>query len=127
MQVRVKGRRQGNVCGPDEVNLVTTPRGETVVGTPIGRGKSSYGTHQPESQPAIFTGCASHAAGRPASPLWTLVVYYMWACTRTTLPLGSWSRTRGTGTVYISGASQGWRKWTPKRGPFLLGAMRAAL
>ena len=35
-QVRVKGRRQGNVCGPDEVNLVTTPRGESLVGTPTG-------------------------------------------------------------------------------------------
>ena len=26
MQVRVKGRHQGNICGPDEVNLVTTAR-----------------------------------------------------------------------------------------------------
>ena len=26
MQVRVKGRRQGNVCGPDEVDPVTTAR-----------------------------------------------------------------------------------------------------
>ena len=36
MQARVKGRRQGNVCGPDEVDLVTTARGEPLVGTPIG-------------------------------------------------------------------------------------------
>ena len=28
MQVRVKGRRQGNVCGPDEVHLVTTAWGD---------------------------------------------------------------------------------------------------
>ena len=27
----------------------------------------------------------------------------MWACTSTTLPPGSWSRTRDTGTVYIWG------------------------
>ena len=36
VQVRVKGRRQGNVCGPDEVHLVTTARGEPPVGTPTG-------------------------------------------------------------------------------------------
>ena len=36
VQVRVKGRRQGNVCGPDEVHLVTTARGEPLVGTPTG-------------------------------------------------------------------------------------------
>ena len=103
MQVRVKGRRQGNVCGPDEVHLVTKAPGEPLVGTPTGGRKSSYGTHQPESQPTIFTGCASHAAGRPVSPLGTLVVYYMWACTTTTMPIGSWSRTCGIGTVYIWG------------------------
>ena len=38
MQVRVKNRRQGNVCGPDEVHLVTTARRETLVGTPTGGG-----------------------------------------------------------------------------------------
>ena len=27
VQGRVKGRRRGNVCGPHEVNLVTTARG----------------------------------------------------------------------------------------------------
>ena len=32
MLVRVKGRRQGNVCGPDEVDLVTTALGEPLVG-----------------------------------------------------------------------------------------------
>ena len=32
--VRLKGRRQGIVCGPHEVNLVTTARGEPLVGTP---------------------------------------------------------------------------------------------
>ena len=36
VQVRVKGRRQGIVCGPDEVHLVTTARGEPLVGTPTG-------------------------------------------------------------------------------------------
>ena len=36
VQVRVKGRRQGKVCGPDEVHLVTTARGEPLVGTPTG-------------------------------------------------------------------------------------------
>ena len=36
MQVRVKGRRQGKVCGPDEVHLVTTAQGEPLVGTPTG-------------------------------------------------------------------------------------------
>ena len=36
VQVRVKGRRQGNVCGPDEVHLVTTARSEPLVGTPTG-------------------------------------------------------------------------------------------
>ena len=36
MQVRLKGRRQGKVCGLDEVNLVTTARGEALVGTPTG-------------------------------------------------------------------------------------------
>ena len=36
LQVRVKGRRQGKVCGPDEVDLVTTARGEPLVGTPTG-------------------------------------------------------------------------------------------
>ena len=36
VQVRVKGRRHGNVCGPDEVHLVTTARGEPLVGTPTG-------------------------------------------------------------------------------------------
>ena len=34
--VRVKGRRQGKVCGPDEVHLVTTARSEPLVGTPTG-------------------------------------------------------------------------------------------
>ena len=36
VQVRVKGRRHDNVCGPDEVHLVTTARGEPLVGTPTG-------------------------------------------------------------------------------------------
>ena len=36
VQVRVKGRRQGNVCGPDEVDLVTRARGELLVGTTTG-------------------------------------------------------------------------------------------
>ena len=36
MQVRVKGKRQGNVCGPDEVHLVTTAQSEPLVGTPTG-------------------------------------------------------------------------------------------
>ena len=36
MQVRVKGRREGNVCGPDEANPVTTAWGEPLVGTPTG-------------------------------------------------------------------------------------------
>ena len=36
VHVRVKGRRQGNVCGPDEVHLVTTARGKPLVGTPTG-------------------------------------------------------------------------------------------
>ena len=36
VQVRIKGRRQGKVCGPDEVHLVTTARGEPLVGTPTG-------------------------------------------------------------------------------------------
>ena len=36
VQVRVKGRRRGKVCGPDEVHLVTTARGEPLVGTPTG-------------------------------------------------------------------------------------------
>ena len=36
VQVRVQGRRQCNVCGPDEVDLVTTARGEPLVGTPTG-------------------------------------------------------------------------------------------
>ena len=36
VQVRVKGRRQGNVCGPDKVDLATTARGEPLVGTPTG-------------------------------------------------------------------------------------------
>ena len=37
---------------------------------PISAGKGQgYGTHQPESQPAIFTGCATPVAWRPASPL----------------------------------------------------------
>ena len=31
MQVRVKGRRQGIVRGPDEVNLVTTAPGEPLL------------------------------------------------------------------------------------------------
>ena len=35
-KVRVKGRRQGNVCGPHEVHLVTTARSEPLVGTPQG-------------------------------------------------------------------------------------------
>ena len=35
-QVRVKGRRQGNVCGLDKVNLVTKAWGEPLVGTPTG-------------------------------------------------------------------------------------------
>ena len=69
VQVRVKGRRQGNICGRDEVDLVTTAWGEPLVGTPTRGRQSSYGTHQPESQPAIFTGCATPVAGRPASPL----------------------------------------------------------
>ena len=68
MQVRVKGRRQGNVCGPDEVHLVTTARSEPPVGTPTGGRSPSYGTHQPESQPAKFTGCATPVAWRLASP-----------------------------------------------------------
>ena len=68
MQVRVKGRRQGTVCGPDEVDLVTTAWGEPLVGTPTGGRQSSYGTHQHESQPAICTGCATPVAGLPASP-----------------------------------------------------------
>ena len=62
MQVRVKGRRQGKVCVPAEVHLVTTARGEPLVGTPTGGRKSSYGTRQPESQLAIFTGCAHPVA-----------------------------------------------------------------
>ena len=33
VQVRVKGTRQGNVRGPDEVHLVTTARREPLVGT----------------------------------------------------------------------------------------------
>ena len=36
VKVRVRGTRQGNVCGPDEVNLVTMARGEPLVGTPTG-------------------------------------------------------------------------------------------
>ena len=36
LQVRVKGRFRGNVCGPDEVNLVTTALGEPLLGTPTG-------------------------------------------------------------------------------------------
>ena len=36
VQVRVKGRREGNVCGPDEVHLFTTAEDEPVVGTPTG-------------------------------------------------------------------------------------------
>ena len=36
VQLRVKARRHSNVCGPDEVNLVTMARGEPVVGTPTG-------------------------------------------------------------------------------------------
>ena len=69
MQVRVKGRRQGNVCGRHEVNLVTTARREYRVGTPTRGRYLSYGTREPESQLAIFTGCASYTAGWPASPL----------------------------------------------------------
>ena len=36
VHVRAEGRRHGNVCVPDEVNLVTTARGEPLVGTPTG-------------------------------------------------------------------------------------------
>ena len=36
LQVRVKGRHQGNVCGPHKAKLGTTARGEPLVGTPIG-------------------------------------------------------------------------------------------
>ena len=36
MQVRVKGRRQGNVCGSHEVDLVTTALDKPLVGTPTG-------------------------------------------------------------------------------------------
>ena len=31
MQVRVKGRGQGIVCGPNKVNVVTTARGEALL------------------------------------------------------------------------------------------------
>ena len=31
-----KGQGQSKVCGPDEVHLVTTARGEPLVGTPTG-------------------------------------------------------------------------------------------
>ena len=36
VQVRVKGRHEGNVCGPDEVNVVSMARGEPLVRTPTG-------------------------------------------------------------------------------------------
>ena len=36
VSVRVKGRRQGNICGPDEVDLVTRALGEPLVGAPPG-------------------------------------------------------------------------------------------
>ena len=51
MQVRVKGRRHGKVCGPDEVHLVTTARGEPLVGTPTG-GPITKLRHPPAGIPA---------------------------------------------------------------------------
>ena len=49
VQVRVKGRRKGNVCGPDDVHVVTTTWGQPLVGTPAGGRKPSHGAHQPKS------------------------------------------------------------------------------
>ena len=36
VKVRGKGRRQGIVRGPNEVNMVTIARGNPILGTPIG-------------------------------------------------------------------------------------------
>ena len=65
MQVRIKGRHPGNVCGLDELNLVTTARGEPVVGTPI-RGSITKLRHPPARIPAsdihgLFLSCCGEA------------------------------------------------------------------
>ena len=94
------------------MDLVTTARGEPLAGTPTGGGKSSYAPHEPASEPAIFTGCATPVAGRPASSLWTLLIYYKWEHAGTSRVIGYWPLTWSAGTIYISGvgAARGHRE-----------------
>ena len=69
MQVRVKGRHHGNVCGPNEVNPVTTARGDPLVGTPTG------GDNQATHPPARILASNIHGSKNPTT-LWCPCISY---------------------------------------------------
>ena len=108
MQVRVKGRRQGNVCGPDEVHLVTTARGEPLVGTLQGVDNQGTAPTNPNpSQRCSRVAPLPSRSGRrpPCGPS----SYIIRGKEDTSKLIGYWPLTWSAGMVYIwgVGAAQG--------------------
>ena len=99
MQVRVKGRRQGKVCGPDEVHQVTTASG----GYPY-RGSIIKLRHPPARIPACEIHGLRHSCRVAASvPPCRPSGYIIRGQEDASKLIGFWPLTGSAGTVYISG------------------------
>ena len=102
MQVRVKGRRKGKVCGPDGVHLVTTARGEPG-GYPY-RGSIIKLRHPPAQIPPSDIHWLRHSRRVAASvPPYRPSGYIMRGQEDASKLIGFWPMTRSAGTVYTFG------------------------
>ena len=108
MQVRVKGRRQGNVCGPDEVHLVTPARGEPLVGTLQGVDNQATAPTSPSPRQR-YSRVAPLPSRSGRLPPCRASSYIIHGQVDASKLIGYWPLTWSAGMVYIRGvgAAQG--------------------